>query len=139
MEGNLDADASLAALCKTVFERTVACAGVTDASAFVTSGKHFVLTAFPFDRQIARQCQMSYKLPPKPTSREALGIGLCQVCSLSKFDGGRTQTGALDEGKQVIKDESGCHNLPTDLGGYLNNTGKGLSCKGSFTWTRLLA
>ena len=118
MEGNLDAHASLAGLCQTVFEGTVACAGVTDASAFVKSRKHFVRTAFPFVRQIARQCQMSYKLSSEPTPREALGIGLCQECSLSKFDSGK-----------VIKDESGCQNLPTNLGGYLN-TGKG----SSFPW-----
>ena len=133
MEGNLDAHASLAGLCKTVFERTVACAGVTDAAAFVKSGKHFVLTAFPFDRQIARHCQMSYKLSPKPTSREALGIGLCQECSLSQFDSGRgrPQPGALKEGK-MIKDESDCHNPPSDLGGYLNTGEVCYFMEGSF-------
>ena len=104
MSGNLDAHPSLAGLCHTVFERTVACVGIIDAADFVRSSKHFVLTAFPFARQIARQCHMSYKLSPKPTSQEARGIGLCRECSLSQFQTGRID---FDEGK-LIKDKSGC-------------------------------
>jgi hypothetical protein len=104
MEGTLDSHESLGEMCRTVFERTVACAGVVDETAFVRKTRHFLITAFPFDRQIARACQMSYKLTPRPTSPELKGIGLCTECSLSKFD----QPGA-DGGFDInkVKEEAG--------------------------------
>ncbi len=109
MEGTVDdGDDGLADLCGSVFDMSLACAGVLDPSVFVPSdgSRHFAVTQFPFERQVSKQCRAYYKLPDRPTAPELKGIGLCKECSMAGFQKNDLFHGDEDEaGDEDHKDE----------------------------------